>query len=84
MDYENIWNRLIEEAKMDVDYQRGLLELGKKQEAYLAVCDVLTSEQVLAVEEYIAACEELGDYMALVSSVLFLSIPIQPFVKISL
>ena len=67
MDYEKLWDALIAEAKLDMDYQRGLQEVSRKEEAYLAVCETLSTEQKLAVEEYISACEELGDYMALIA-----------------
>ena len=67
MDYEKIWDRLTEEAKVDMDYQRGLQEVSKREKDYLAVCEVLTPEQKQAVEDYISVCEELGDYMALLA-----------------
>ena len=67
MDYEKLWDDLLAEAKSDMDYQRSLRELSKKEEAYHVACEVLTPAQKLAVEEYISACEELGDYMALIA-----------------
>ena len=67
MDYEKLWDALIAEAKLDMDYQRGLQEVHQKEGAYLAVCKALSPEQKLAVEDYISACEELGDYMALIA-----------------
>ena len=67
MDCEKLWDALIAEAKLDMDYQRGLQEVHQKEGAYLAVCEALSPEQKLAVEDYISACEELGDYMALIA-----------------
>lgn len=67
MNYEKLWDALIAEAKLDMDYQRGLQEVSRKEAAYLAVCETLSTEQKLAVEDYISACEELGDYMALIA-----------------
>ncbi len=67
MNYEKLWDALIAEAKLDMDYQRGLQEVSRKEVAYLTVCEALSPEQKLAVEDYISACEELGDYMTLVA-----------------
>jgi hypothetical protein len=67
MDYEKLWNNLLEATKVDMDYQRGLQELHKKEAAYLAACESLSAEQREAVEEYISACEELGDCMTLLA-----------------
>ena len=67
MDCEKLWDALIAEAKLDMAYQRGLQEVHQKEGAYLAVCEALSPEQKLAVEDYISACEELGDYMALIA-----------------
>ena len=65
MDYEKVWDELLKMAKVDIDYQRGLESLIKKEKAYLAACEILTPEQKLVVEDYISACEELADYMIL-------------------
>ena len=67
MDYEKLWDALMAEAKLDIDYQRGLQDLSKREKAYQRVCEVLTLEQKQTVEDYISACEELGDYMALIA-----------------
>ena len=42
MDCEKLWDALIAEAKLDMDYQRGLQEVHQKEGAYLAVCEALS------------------------------------------
>ena len=67
MNYEKLWDNLIAEAKLDLDYQRGLQTVMEKEKAYLAVCSALTPEQRNAIEDYISACEELENYMTLIA-----------------
>ena len=67
MDYEKVWNELIAAAKVDADYQQALKEARDLEARYLEVCGSLSEEQEQVIEDYIAACEEMGDYMALIA-----------------
>ena len=67
MDYEKVWDELIAAAKVDADYQKALKAAEKLEDSYLEVCNSLSAEQKMVIEGYVAACETLGDYMALVA-----------------
>ena len=63
MDYEKVWDELIAAAKVDADYQQALNEMRKLEVSYQDICDSLSPEQKSVLEDYITACEELGDCM---------------------
>ena len=63
MNYEKVGDDLIAAAKVDADYQLALESVKSREECYVEVCSSLTDEQRTVIEEYIAACEELGDCM---------------------
>ena len=67
MDYEKLWDDLVTAAKTDMDYQRALKDVENLEAHYLSVCSRLCSEDKAAIENYIAACEELGDCMTLIA-----------------
>ena len=67
MDYEKLWDDLAAAAKTDTDYQQALKEVENLEAHYLSVCSRLRSEDKAVIEEYIAACEVLGDCMTLLA-----------------
>ena len=67
MDYEKLWDELTAAAKVDADYQQALKEAESLEEAYLKVCSGLSAEEKLVIEDYITACEVLGNYMTLIA-----------------
>ena len=67
MDYEKIWDDLVAAAKTDGNYQQALKEVENLESHYLEVCGRLSSEEKAVIEDYIAACEALGDAMMLIA-----------------
>ena len=67
MDYEKLWDDLVAAAKTDTDYQQALKEVENLESHYLEVCGRLSSEDKALIEDYIAACEALGDCMTLLA-----------------
>ena len=67
MDYEKIWDDLVAAAKTDMDYQRALKDVKNLESHYLSVYNRLCSEDKAVIEDYIAACEALGDFMTLLA-----------------
>ena len=67
MDYEKLWDDLVAAAKTDTDYQQALKKVEKLEAVYLSVCSRLASEEKAVIEDYIAACEALGDCMMLIA-----------------
>ena len=67
MDYEKLWDDLVTAAKTDENYQQALKEVENLESHYLEVCDRLSSEEKDVIEDYIAACEALGDAMMLIA-----------------
>ena len=67
MDYEKLWDDLVAAAKTDTDYQQALKEVENLESHYLEVCGRLASEEKAVIEDYIAACEALGDAMMLIA-----------------
>ena len=74
MDYEKMWDEVMKRAKCDPWYQECLERIRQRESAYFAVCEILSTEQKEAVEEYIAACEEIGDCMAVLAYQLALEV----------
>ena len=67
MDYEKLWDDLVAAAKTDTDYQQALKTVENLETVYLSVCSRLSSEEMAVIEDYIAACEALGDAMMLIA-----------------
>ena len=67
MDYEKLWDDLVAAAKTDTDYQQALKKVENLETVYLSVCSRLSSEEKAVIEDYIAACEALGDCMMLIA-----------------
>ena len=67
MDYEKIWDDLVAAAKTDMDYQRALKDVKNLESHNLSVYNRLCSEDKAVIEDYIAACEALGDFMTLLA-----------------
>ena len=67
MDYEKLWDDLVAAAKTDTDYQQALKKVENLESHYLEVCGRLSSEEKAVIEDYIAACEALGDTMMLIA-----------------
>ena len=67
MDYEKLWDDLVAAAKTDTDYQQALKKVENLEAVYLTVCSRLPSEEKAVIEDYIAACEALGDAMMLIA-----------------
>ena len=63
MEYEKLWNDLLDEAQRDEEYRWHLEAVRHAETEYLAVCETLSPDQRQAVEDYIAACEAQDDYM---------------------
>ena len=64
MDNMDIWDKIaqpqiIEEAKTDPGFIEASELYDKKEREYLKVVEALTAEQKEAIEDYIAACENL-------------------------
>ena len=64
MSYDNLWEEVMKTAMKDPEFQWTQNKLEKAEENYLEVCKSLTPEQKQVVEDYIAACEHQGDYLA--------------------
>lgn len=67
MDYKKLWDDLVAAAKTDTDYQQALKKVENLETVYLSVCSRLSSEEKAVIEDYIAACEALGDFMTLLA-----------------
>ena len=63
MNYENLWEKAMEYARNDPEYLWYQNQVQSAEKVYLEVCESLSPEQKMAVEDYIAACEHLGDYL---------------------
>ena len=67
MDYEKIWDVLAAESKKDTYYQQCLRDVECAEKQYLSVMQQLTPEQQTAIQDYICACETLGDALTLLA-----------------
>ena len=67
MDYQKFWKDLIQMARMDPEYQRTLESVKRAEKDYLKVCEMLPQEQRRAIEDYISACDEQEDCMAILA-----------------
>ena len=63
MNYENLWEKVVKSAMKDPEFRWYQQQVKDSEKAYLEACKSLSPEQKLAVEDYIAACEHLGDYL---------------------
>ena len=63
MNHENLWEDVMKSAAKDPEFQWHQNMVQTREKDYLEVCKYLTPEQILAIEDYIAACEHLGDYL---------------------
>ena len=67
MDYQKFWKDLIQMARTDPEYQRTLESVRRAEKDYLKVCEMLPPEQRRAIEDYISACDEQEDCMAILA-----------------
>ena len=58
---DNVAERVLCAANTDVEYQQLLKECLQAEETYKSIVAMLTEEQCVQIERYIALCEEL-DY----------------------
>ena len=67
MNCENLWEEVLKSARSDSEYlwYRNLVQDAEK--GYLEACQSLSPEQKLAIEDYVAAIEHLGDYLVFFS-----------------
>ena len=64
MNYENLWEEIMKSAMKDPEFQWTQNKVQNAEKDYLEVCKSLTPEQKLVIEDYIAACEQMGDHLA--------------------
>ena len=65
MNCENFWEEVMKTAMKDPEFQWAQNKLQNTEKDYLEVCKSLTPEQKLVIEDYIAACEQIGDYLVI-------------------
>ena len=65
MNYENLWEEIMKSAMKDPEFQWTQNKVQNAEKDYLEVCKSLTPEQKLVIEDYIAACEQMGDHLAI-------------------
>ena len=70
MNRENLWEKVMKSALEDLEYLWYQSMVQDAEKVYLEVCESLSTEQKLAVEEYIAAIEHLGDRAMVLAYVL--------------
>ena len=63
MSYDNLWEEVMKSAMKDPEFQWAQSKVQNAEKDYLEVCKSLTPEQKLVIEDYIAACELMGDYL---------------------
>ena len=63
MKYETVWDELLMAAMAEPEYQWHIKRVETTEMDFLAVCEKLTAEDRLAIEDYLAACEGQGDYL---------------------
>ena len=64
MNHENLWEEIMKSAMKDPEFQWAQNKVQNTEKEYLEVCKSLTPEQKLVIEDYIAACELMGDHLA--------------------
>ena len=67
MNYENLWEEVIKSAMKDPEFQWHQNMVQSAEEVYLEVCKSLSRDQKQAIEDYIAACEDLDDYLTVLA-----------------
>ena len=67
MDYDKMWRELNRRKMLDPEYQECLERVNALEPEYLRIRDALTPEDRETLEDYIAACEELGDLMTVLA-----------------
>ena len=65
MNQENLWEEIMKSAMQDPEFQWVQSKVRNTEKDYLEVCKSLTPEQKLMIEDYIAACEQMGDHLAI-------------------
>ena len=65
MNYENLWEEIMKSARSDPEFQWTQNKVQNAEKDYLEVCKFLTTEQKMVIEDYIAACEQMGDHLAI-------------------
>ena len=63
MYHDNLWEEVIKSAMKDPEFRWYQNMVQNTEKVYLEVCESLSPEQKQAVEDYIAACEDLDDYL---------------------
>ena len=63
MNCENLWEEILKSAMQDPEYQWYRNMVRDAEKGYLEACESLSPEQKLAIEDYVAAVEHLGDYL---------------------
>lgn len=63
MKKENLWDELLKRAMKDPEYGAYCKNAEEREKDYLEVCKILSPEQIMVIEDYIAACESQGDYL---------------------
>ena len=64
MNNDNLWEEIMKSATKDPEFQWAQNKVQNTEKEYLEVCKSLTPEQKLVIEDYIAACELMDDYLA--------------------
>ena len=67
MNHENLWEEIMKSARLEPEFQWYQNKVQNTEKDYLEVCKTLTPEQKLVIEDYIAACEHQGDYLAVIA-----------------
>ena len=67
MNYDNLWDEVIKSARSDPEFQWHQNMVQNAEAVYLKVCESLSQEQKQAIEDYIAACEDLDDYLTILA-----------------
>ena len=63
MNCENLWEEVLKSARSDSEYlwYRNMVQDAEK--GFMEACESLSPEQKLAIEDYVAAIEHMGDRM---------------------
>ena len=67
MYHDNLWEEVIKSAMKDPEFRWYQNMVQNTEKVYLEVCESLSPEQKQAVEDYIAACEDLDDYLTVLA-----------------
>ena len=63
MEWCDMWKILAWKSGQDEEYQECIQKVNKREIAYLRIRNNLPIEQQEELEEYLTACQELGDCM---------------------